>query len=45
MQELTEHLVVGKIVKQELRRRQILLSKRIGKKVSFDFVMKNILRV
>jgi hypothetical protein len=43
MQASTEHIIVSTTVKQELKRRKIFLSKRVGKKVSFDMVLRNIL--
>jgi hypothetical protein len=43
MQASTEHLIVSTKVKQELKRRKVILSKGVGKKVSFDMVLRNIL--
>jgi hypothetical protein len=44
MQALTEHITVTTKVKRELERRKQILCRKIGKKVSFDFVIRNILR-
>jgi len=43
MQASTEHIIVSTKVKQELKRRKAILSKRVGKKVSFDAVLRNML--
>ena len=43
MQALTEHITVTQKVKRELERRKLILCKKIGKKVSFDFVIRTIL--
>jgi hypothetical protein len=43
MQALTEHITVTQKVKRELERRKLILCKKMGKKVSFDFVLRNML--
>lgn len=43
MQALTEHITVTQKVKRELERRKLILSKKIGRKISFDGVIRNIL--
>jgi hypothetical protein len=43
MQALTEHITVTQKVKRELERRKLILCKKMGKKVSFDSVIRNIL--
>ena len=43
MQALNEHITVTQKVKRELERRKQILCKKIGKKVSFDFVLRNIM--
>jgi hypothetical protein len=43
MQALTEYIIVTQKVKRELEPRKQILSKKMGRKVSFDFVIRNIL--
>ena len=43
MQALTEHITVTTKVKRELERRKQILCKKVGKKVSFDYVLRSIL--
>jgi hypothetical protein len=43
MQASKEHITVSQKVKRELERRKLILCKKIGKKVSFDFVIRNML--
>ncbi len=43
MQASKEHITVTTKVKRELERRKQILSRKIGRKVSFDVVIRNIL--
>jgi hypothetical protein len=43
MQALSEHITVTTKVKRELERRKQILCKKVGRKISFDFVLRNIL--
>lgn len=45
MQASENHIIVSDKVKAELQRRKMFLSRKCGKKVSFDFVMRKILGV
>ncbi len=43
MQAVSEHITVTTKVKRELERRKQILSRKIGRKISFDVVIRNIL--
>jgi hypothetical protein len=43
MQASKEHITVTQKVKRELERRKQILCKKMGRKVSFDFVIRSIL--
>jgi hypothetical protein len=43
MQALTEHIIVTQKVKRELERRKLIICKKMGRKVSFDFVIRSIM--
>jgi hypothetical protein len=43
MQASIEHIIVTQKVKRELERRKQILSKKMGRKVSFDFVIRHLL--
>jgi hypothetical protein len=45
MQVALMHITISKTVKRELERRKKILSKQIGRKVSFDFVLRNMIEV
>jgi predicted DNA-binding protein len=43
MQVALMHISISKTVKRELDRRKKILSKQTGRKVSFDYVLRNII--
>jgi len=43
MQVTLMHITIRKTVKRELERRKKILSKQTGRKVSFDYVLRNII--
>jgi predicted DNA-binding protein len=43
MQATIVHITLSKTVKRELERRKKILSKQTGRKVSFDYVLRNMI--
>jgi hypothetical protein len=43
MQAEKEHITVSKRVKRELEHQKLIICKKMGRKVSFDFVIRNIM--